>query len=122
MDPALEVTWKYMQVAGVWIEKNSKPLRDYLNEVLPPLLEKVNFFLGEQYRIITTWLISLYSTYAPIVVQSAQELYTWLSVVIPQVYYYIVNLIRIIISKIYELSPEFFDDMTARVNDLWKYV
>ena len=24
--------------------------------------------------------------------------------------------------KIYELSPEFFDNLAARVNDLWKYV
>jgi len=121
-DPALEVTWKYMQVVGVWIKDNSKPLRDYLNEVVPPVLEKINFFLGEQYRIITTWLISLYTTYAPIVVQSVQELYSWLSVVIPQVYNYIINLIKIIIMKIYELSPEFFDNLAARVNDLWKYV
>jgi len=121
-DPALEVTWKYMQIAGVWVKDNSKPLRDYLNEVLPPLLEKLNYFLGEQYRIISTWLISLYTTYAPIVAQSAHELYTWLSVVIPQVYNYIVNLIKIIITKIYELSPEFFDNLLARGEDLWKYL
>ena len=88
-----------MQIAGLWIKDNSKTMRDYLNEVILPRLEKL---LGEQYRIISTWLITLYTTYAPIVVQSAHELYTWLSMVIPEIYNYI-------ITKIYELSLEFLD-------------
>lgn len=121
-DPALEVTWKYLVIGGVWIKENSKPVRDYLNEVVPPLLEKVNYFLGEQYRIISTWLVSLHNHYTPIVVQTIQELYQWFTVVIPQVYNYILNLITILINKIYDLNPEFFDDMGVRMQDAWKYM
>jgi len=121
-DPALEITWKYLVIAGVWIKENSKPVRDYLNEVLPPLLEKVNYFLGEQYRIISTWLVSLHNHYTPIVVETIQELYQWFTVVIPQVYNYILNLIIILINKIYDLNPEFFDDMGVRMQDAWKYM
>jgi len=121
-DPALEVTWKYLQIAGVWIQVNSKPARDYLNEVLPPLLEKVNYFLGEQYRIISTWLVSLYTTYAPVVIQTTQDLYTWLSVVIPQVINYIIELLRLLCEKIYALNPEMWDQCGMHVTEGWQYV
>jgi len=121
-DPALEVSWKYLQIAGVWLKENSKPIRAYLNEVIPPLLEKVSYFLGEQYRIISGWISSLYATYAPIVVNALTELYNWLCIVIPKVYNYVLNLIMICVKTIYELNPEFFDNLRTNLADAWKYV
>jgi len=121
-DPALKVTWKYLQIAGVWLKENSKPIREYLNEVVPPMLEKVNYFLGEQYRIISAWIFSLYATYAPIVIASVTELYNWLCIAIPKAYNYILNLIRFCVKTIYELNPEFFDNFCTNLADAWKYV
>lgn len=121
-DPALEFSWKYLQIAGNWLLETSKPILEYLSVVVPPMLEKVNFFLGEQYQIISTWVLSLYTTYAPIVLESATDLYNWLCIVLPQAYNYIVDLIKHLMKTVYELNPEFFDNLGSNLSDACKYV
>lgn len=121
-DPLLETSWEYLQIAGVWIRDNSKPARDYLNEVVPPILEKITYFLGEQYRIISAWISSLYTTYSPIVYNTCTESYAWLSVALPQAYNYIIKVLTICCQKIYELNPEMFDNFLKIMADSWQYV
>lgn len=119
-DPVLETSWKYLQIAGVWLRDNSKPVREYLNEVVPPILEKVTFFVTEQYRIISDWISSLYSAYFPIVYGALVDTYAWLRVAIPQAYAYIVKMLTLFVQKIYELNPEFFDKSLIVLQDGFK--
>jgi len=119
-DPALEISWKYLQIAGVFLRDNSKPLRDYLNEVVPPILEKVSFFVCEQYRIISEWIVSLYAAYFPIIYNSLKETYAWLNVAVPQAYNYIIRMLSICAQKAYELNPEFFDKALIVLQDAYK--
>lgn len=121
-DPALAFTWKYLQIIGNWVLDTSKPLLEYLSVVLPPILEKVNSFLGEQYQIFSTWLLSLYSVYAPVILEKLSDVYNWLSVVLPEIYKYIVDLIKDILSAIYDQNPEFFDNLAMNLSDACKYV
>lgn len=121
-DPILETSWKYLQIAGIWLRENSMPLRRYLNEVVPPILEKVTFFVSEQYRIISDWILSLYDAYFPIIYNNLSETYSWLSVAVPQAYAYIIKMLTICVQNIYELNPELFNKAQVVLLDAYSYM
>jgi len=121
-DPALEVSQKYLIIAGVWLEENSRPIRAYLNEAVPPILEKISYFLSEQYQIISNWVVSLYNIHSPKLIAAVNDTYSWLYVVIPQAYNYILQVLVICATKIYELNPDFFDQALVALEDAKVYV
>lgn len=122
VEPVIETSWYYINIAGKFIYKHSKPVREYLAEVVPPILEKISYFITEQYRIISSFLISTYSEYAPIVREYLMNVYTQLRTNIPLAYNYTVNLLFTMKQKVYELSPETFDKIWLVLVDAWKYV
>lgn len=122
VEPVLEKSWHHINITGKFIYEHSKPLRDYLNEVVPPILEKISFFISEQYRIISSFLLTTFNTYAPIVQENISNAYSWLSTNVPLAYNYIISQLLVLKQKIYELSPETFDKIWLVMVDAWKYV
>lgn len=122
VDPVIETTWQYMVVAGKFVYEKSEPVREYLNEVVPPILEKVSFFLTEQYRILSTNALQLFHTYWPIIVEHVKSMYDYLSTTIPLLSKNFVHAVATLNQKIYSLNPEFFDNVWNSMLDLWKYI
>lgn len=122
VEPVLSKLSEYTIKSAQFIDKHTMPLRGYLNEVLPPMLEKVTFFLSEQYRIISGLVVSNYEYYGPLVQEKVVGVYEWASVKIPHGYNYVKNVTLTAKTNIYELNPQMFDNMSMMFNDAWNYV
>jgi len=122
VEPVMEKTCHYTKVALDVIYVHSKPLRDFTNKNLPPLLEKITYFVRRQYEIITSYLLDVYNTYSPIVQESVLNAYDWLVVSIPLAYNHTLNTLVILKHTIYNLNPELFDKAAVIINDAIAYV
>jgi len=122
VEPVIEKSWHYMSIAGQFLYVKSEPVRVYLNKVLPPLFEKVGFFITEQYRIISTFVLNNFEHYSPIVQKSVLDSYDWLIESIPLAYHYVLNLLNVTKQRVYELNPETFDKIWIILVDAWNYV
>jgi len=122
VDPVMEKTRYYAEVTFTAVYQHSKPIREFVNKNLPPLLEKVTYFLRRQYEIITAFILNLYNTYSPLVHQNVMYIYNWLEVSVPKFYKYILNTCINLKKAIYDLHPTMFDQAAIIINDAIDYV
>lgn len=122
VDPVMEKTGYYAQVTYTVVYDNSKPARDFINAHLPPLLEKITYFLQRQYEIISLFLFDLYHTYSPLVQEFVISVYKWFEVAIPAAYKYTITTLTHLKNTIYALNPEMFDKAAIIINDGIDYV
>lgn len=122
VDPVIEKTGYYTRVAMEAIYKHSKPVRDFANTHIPPLLEKLAYFLRRQYEIISAFFVALYNKYAPIVQSSITDAYQWLEVAVPKAYHFTVTNLLLLKKTIYELNPAMFDKVYVILCDAFNYV
>ncbi|XP_066935206.1 transmembrane protein 214-A-like isoform X1 [Clytia hemisphaerica] len=122
VDPVMEKTGYYTRITCEAIYKHSKPVRDFANTRIPPLLEKITYFLKRQYDIISSYILGLYQTYAPIVQENVTQFYNWLQVSIPKAYKFILTNLMELKKTIYNLNPAMFDKAAIVLNDAIDYV
>ena len=78
--------------------------------------------MKRQYDIISSYLLGLYKTYAPIVQENVTQFYNWLQVSIPKAYKFVLTNLMELKKTIYNLNPAMFDKAAVILNDAIDYV
>ncbi|XP_002166600.2 uncharacterized protein LOC100212344 isoform X1 [Hydra vulgaris] len=121
-DPIMERVWNYIFISSAFFYKHSEPLRTFCNQTFPPLFEKVTYFVSEQYRLLTSLLVSTYEHYGPILNEFFLSTYAWLRTSIPLAFNYVVDVAIAVKLAVYQLCPEIFDQIVIIILDVYKYL